>query len=269
MDLAKVLLDKFFGFIAAIIPGCFVVLVVVLHHRELWQQLWDTNYLGYQTKVAILVFAAFVAGITVTSFVGAVLGVVIFDIANRRNQKMMAQAAAFSAAAQQQPQLQQQQWAQAAQLGIAPDWRNANWRSLLTAYLGNAAPANLVTMQWFQGPLFNQQMAFNDQLWMDWWNRLHLLTLPKGDPKVAMALTLESSFGGAALVVLLSAPWTPILRQWWILLPCLFWILMTIAQTVWQYRQSNDPWQSYLKQMNYLQLRVGKGEKASDDGESQ
>ena len=58
MDLAKVLLNKFFGLIANLVPGGFVLLVVALQHGELWKQFWSPNYLGYQTKIAILVFAA-------------------------------------------------------------------------------------------------------------------------------------------------------------------------------------------------------------------
>ena len=87
-----------------------------------------------------------------------------------------------------------------------------------------------------------------------------MLTLQKNDPKMQMALTLEGNLGGACLVILLSAPWTPVLRQWWIVLPSLFWVLITAAQAFKQYVDASNPTQSFLKQMEYLQMHVGKGE---------
>lgn len=284
MDFAKVLLDKFFGFIAALIPGFFVLLVLVLHKGNLWKQFWEINYLGYQTKVAILFFAAFVAGCTISSFTGAVIGGVIGGITGYRNAQSAAQAAAAAPGPQEQEQAGTAQGQQQAQSALAavqgvPYWRDANWRKLLSVYLGTAAPENMVPirdqdeygqlMTWVKSlPAGQQQQEladiqvriYNDQLWMDWWTRLHMLTLQKNDPKMQMALTLEGNLGGACLVILLSAPWTPVLRQWWIVLPSLFWVLITAAQAFKQYVDASNPTQSFLKQMEYLQMHVGKGE---------
>lgn len=279
MDLAKILLDKFFGFIAALIPGFFVLLVVVLHNGTLWKEFWELNYLVYETKIAILFFAAFIAGCTVSSFLGALIGGVVGGITGYRGAHAQAQAAAAAPGPQQQQSAAPQSQAAVTQVQGTSYWRDANWRRLLCAYLGAAAPDNLAPINdqseyqqllaWVKTlPPAQQPQAladirvriYNDQLWMDWWTRLHMLTLQKNDPRMQMALTLEGNLGGACLVILLSAPWTPLLRQWWIVLPCLFWVLIFAAQTFKQYVDASNPVQSFLKQMEYLQMRVGKGE---------
>jgi hypothetical protein len=287
MDLAKVLLNKFFGLIANLVPGGFVLLVVALQHGELWKQFWSPNYLGYQTKIAILVFAAFVAGFTVSSLAGALIGGIIGGITGYKNAQLTAQAAASSPGPQEQAQTQTQTQTSAGQVQGIPYWRDANWRRLLIAYLGSAAPDNLVpiTDQKEYGQLLQyaqslpdgpQQQAladiqariFNEQLWMDWWSRLYLLMLQKNDPRTSVAQALASNFGGACLVILLSAPWTPILRHWWIILPSLFWVLINAAQMFKQYSDASNPVQSYLKQMEYLQMHVGKREHPDGDAQA-
>jgi len=286
MDLAKVLLNRFFGLIANLVPGCCVLLVVALQHGELWNQFWSPNNFGYQTKIAILVFAAFVAGFTVSTLAGAVIGGIIGGITGYKNAQVAAQAAASSPGPQEQAQTQAQAPAGPAQ-GVRY-WCGANWRKLLTAYLGSAAPDNLMPitdqaeygqlLQYAQslpdGPQQQAAMAdiqariFNEELWMDWWSRLYLLTLQKNDPETSVPLTLASNLGGACLVILLSAPWTPILRQWWIVLPSLFWVLINAAQMFKQYSEASNPGQSYLKQMEYLQMHVGKREHPDGDAEA-
>lgn len=286
MDLAKVLLSRFFGLVANLVPGGCVLLVVALQHGELWSEFWSPNNFGYQTKIAILVFAAFVAGFTVSSLAGALIGGTIGGISGYKNAQAAAQVAASSPGPQEQAQTQAQ--APGGPVQGVPYWRDANWRRLLIAYLGNAAPDNLVPIadQTEYGQLLQnvqslpegpQQQAaladiqariFNEQLWMDWWSRLYLQMLQKNDPRTSVPLALASNFGGACLVILLSTPWTPILRHWWIILPSLFWVLINAGQTFKQYSDATNPGQSYLKQMEYLQMHVGQREHPDGDAET-
>jgi hypothetical protein len=92
--------------------------------------------------------------------------------------------------------------------------------------------------------------------------------LQKNDPRTSVSQALASNFGGACLVILLSAPWTPILRRWWIILPSLFWVLINAAQMFKQYSDASNPVQSYLKQMEYLQMHVGQREHPDGDAEA-
>jgi len=92
MDWAK-LLDKFFVFIAALIPGGFVLLVGALRHSGLWGMFWSLNYLGYQTKVGILIFAAFAAGLTVNEAVSFMINFAASSVASYRMASAQKQAA--------------------------------------------------------------------------------------------------------------------------------------------------------------------------------
>ena len=92
MDWMKII-DKFFGFLCGLIPGSVVLLVVALHRPELWTTFWKLDHLGYQTKLTILVAAAFVAGSTVNSVLGAIIGGIANYVAAREAEKREAAAA--------------------------------------------------------------------------------------------------------------------------------------------------------------------------------
>ena len=130
MDWLK-LYDKFYDWIYALIPGSLVVMVGVMHRPELWASLWNISYLGYQTKLVILVVVAFVLGSTVNSIVGAIVGGIQGGVSSYKYENARAATGAPGQGAQnQQPQL-------------VPYWQDLNWRNLVTAYLGVAAPENL------------------------------------------------------------------------------------------------------------------------------
>src|SRR5271165_3146453 len=76
MDWSKII-DKFFGFLCNLIPGAAVLLVGALHRPEVWAALWKPGYLGYQTKLTVLITAAFIAGSTVNSALGAISSMVM------------------------------------------------------------------------------------------------------------------------------------------------------------------------------------------------
>src|ERR1700719_1055445 len=179
MDWAKIL-DKFSVFIAALIPGSFVLLVAALHHSELWRKLWDLNYLGYQTKIGILVFAAFAAGLTVNEGVAFILNfagnfVTSYKMAvAQKEAALQARQAAQGAASG--PSLQERVPPQAPVVQLeVPLWRSQNWRSLLAVYLGTAAPENVV--------LIDESQLSNDALWQEWWTLLSWQVMPKDDPQ--------------------------------------------------------------------------------------
>jgi hypothetical protein len=205
MDWAKIL-DKFSVFIAALIPGSFVLLVAALHHSELWRKLW-------------------------------------------------AQGAASG------PSLQEPVPPQAPVVQPeVPLWRSQNWRSLLAVYLGTAAPENVV--------LIDESQLSNDALWQEWWTLLSWQVMPKDDPqskRQALLISIEANFGGAFLIILLSAPWTPVLRHWWVVLPSAFWVLINSWAAYYQYLKANNPQVLYFKQMEYLQMHVCKGEHSDEE----
>jgi hypothetical protein len=289
MDLAK-LIDKFFGFLSGLVPGSVVLLIGALHRPEAWSDFWKVNYLGYQTKIAILFVFALVAGSTVNSVLGAIIG----GISN-----IAAQSAAEKRAkeAQQAQQAAQAQAQQTPPVGSAPTqspataqqevayWRDMNWRSMVTAYLGKAAPENLQPFydqnelnnamavaqslpQPEQGRQLNSiarrsdpvHLQVNDDVWRECWIRMNSVMGRANDPVMKQALILVSAYGGASLLLLLAAPFTPALRRWWILVPCIYYVFVTTAQAIINYVKSQDPAQLFDQQWQYLQTHIGKSE---------
>ena len=234
MDWAKVL-DKFYVFIVALVPGGSVAMVFVLHHLELWNRFWSPNYLGYETKIAVLAFSTFVAGLTVNEFVSFAISFAISFVGGYK----------AAQANTQQPQ-------------IIAYWRSENWRKLLIAYLGDAAPANVQFIDEAQLP--------NDTLWQEWWNHLYrLVTDFQKNREKDIGLNTEFSIGYACLVLLIAAPWTPALRLWWILAPSAFWVYVIVVFYFQRIRAAMNPDYWYSKQIDYLRMRVCKGEQSEDD----
>jgi hypothetical protein len=311
MDLAK-LIDKFFGFLSGLVPGSVVLLIMALHRPEAWSDFWKVNYLGYQTKITILFAFALIAGSTVNSVVGAIIGGIQSGVAGYQAEKRAAQAQEAAAAAQRATQIQQkdpatetaqastpatqpQQAVQVPPVAASPPeyayWRDVNWRNLVSAYLGKAAPENLQefhdqaevdrAIQIAQNlPALEQarelnkiarrinqrHLQENDELWRECWYRLNGVMSKVNDPQMKMGLILVSAYGGASLLLLLAAPWTPALRHWWILLPCLYYVFVATAQAVIWYARSQDPAQLFDQQWQYLQTHVGKSEQPNSLG---
>ncbi len=313
MDWTK-LIDKFFGFLCALIPGSVVLLVVALHRPELWTTFWKLDHLGYQTKLTILLAAGFVAGSTVNSVLGAIIGGIANYVAGREAEKRAAEAqqreAAMKAWEAAKPAWMKEphEGPQAgpppmptAEGGAAPQapepppaevayWRDPNWRNLVTAYLGKAAPENL--MEFHDQAEFERALEIvdhlpaaeqskelnriarrsdplhlqnNDALWREYWFRLNGVMGKANDPQMKMALILVSAYGGASIIVVLAAPFTPALRHWWILLPCVYYIFVVTGQAIMNFVKSQDPEQLFTQQWQYLQTHVGKGEQVSDN----
>lgn len=254
MDWNK-LLDKFFVFATALIPGSCVLLVTALHRPGLWSEFSGLAFIDYQAKIAILVFAALVAGLTVNEII---VSVATFLVSFGTSYKAARNARGAKTSGLKEEGSQPQ--APVTQPQFFP-WRKENWRKLLTAYLGSAAPEVV--------PLVQDPELTNDALWQEWWDLLYTLVTPqlspKNDQQKAMMVNAGVNFGGASLILLFSSPWTSALRHWWIILPSVFWVLDSAAFYFQQFRNAMDPEYSHFKQMEYLQMRVGKGETETDD----
>ena len=53
------------------------------------------------------------------------------------------------------------------------------------------------------------------------------------------------------------------LRHWWILLPCVYYVFVKTGQVIMDYVKAQDPAQLFDQQWQYLQTHVGKGEQTS------
>jgi len=247
--------EQFSGIIAPVIPGATVLMLLVLHHPNLGTLVLSTTYLGYRTKIFLVIAAAMIAGWTATTaylgFIGfceGALGPVI------------------------------QKWLQTG-VPAVPPWRNKTWRALVTQYLGAAAPEDLdlisedtlriqiQTAEYTQDPRerFEEVQRLKnakgkgdivDHYWQSWWDTLHYDAITKAHPAAQIALTIESNLQTASVLILCALPNTPILNQWWLIASCVFWLTMRVLRTYSLLRQTRDPWSSFTKQMDYLRSHL-------------
>ena len=250
-----------------------MVMVGVMHRPDVWTAYWVDGYLGhlgYQTKLAMLIAATFVLGNTVDSALGALAGGIMGGVAGYKGTKQAENPGAEPAA-------------------VTAYWKDASWRNMVSAYLGKAAPENLQPIadqaEYDQAvnlakllPPAEQAREFakiarrssqvvvdhNDAVWQAYWGRLHSVAVRRPGSRIEQSLELVASFGTAGLVVLVAAPWTPQLRHWWIVLPCLYYVLVGTLQQVIYNPQNADPAQVFDQQWQYMRTHVAKGEDASE-----
>jgi hypothetical protein len=256
MDWARVPLERLFGFLAALVPGCAALLLFSIHDAKSLREFWAIAALGYQTKIAIVLFCCFSAGWTIISAfqglnfaIGGALGGVM----------------------------------------RIPDppakpWENGNWRALLAAYLGNAAPKDIEpiaesTFEWqlqhadqFPEPEKRKREVqsakitadMNNGEWRLWWNHLQFPALMDHGPIASMSVTLAANFEAASLILLCAVPFTPSLRRWWLITACILWIFAYMTEVYSVIRQLRDPWLCFSKEIEYLRKRVTKQEREDE-----
>jgi hypothetical protein len=115
MEWIKIVTERLFGFITAIIPGSAAMYLLSLHYPQAIKQLWGIEYLGHQAKITILLSSMFLVGFTISSALSSILGAIGSAIGGGLGMK---------------------------ESEFKP-WHNTNWRALLTKYLGEAAPADI------------------------------------------------------------------------------------------------------------------------------
>jgi hypothetical protein len=125
-------------------------------------------------------------------------------------------------------------------------------------YLGDASP-EIAPAQAHQ--------ESNDALWEEWWEIMHQFTVWREDQRKTVLSNIDFNLGSAGLVLLFSSLGIPALFHWWIIMPCLFWIVVMGVYWLKEYADAKDPEFSYLKQMEYLQMRSCKGASQDDDAQ--
>jgi hypothetical protein len=254
MDWIKVSMDRVFGFLTAVIPGTAAFVVLGLHHPDWVKDFRDGNYLGYRTKVWLVVAVAFALGWSLTIIFLSVLEVIKWRI--YRNWP-------------------NQEWDN---LRSNP-WQQTHWRALVTAVYGKGAPEivpflrdDTVAFQIERANLlaepersrvtgevrYNKLKGdINDGEWKSWWRDLHTaqVTQPR-DPVLRMVYALADNICTACLFILIAAPFTPALWHWWLIALCLFWVIQLIARIRHNFSVYADPWASYLQQMSHLREQL-------------
>jgi hypothetical protein len=261
MDFAKFPLEKVFYFVAGIIPGIVAFLIFQLAAPGSFAWLFTLGFLGYRTKLGLILFAAFVVGNTMTAFLSSMLdslsGAIGTFIAGRR----------FKI-----PHLYPN----------AP-WRDPRWRMVLKNYLGAQAPndTRLLSKGFYEQSLeavkhlpeeerstalaninlrkLNAQI--DDGNWAQWYDHFHLIVLnpDKRDFQWYVRYGLNFNLETAAVYVLLSAVVVPGVRHWWCIVPAWMWAHVLLVETCMGLMRSTDKWLTLSAQIKYL----------SDTGHSQ
>lgn len=259
MDLLKVALERFFVFLAALIPGSAVLLVFILNKQSSLIRLWNTAALGYETKIAIVLLCTFSAGFViqhVITRIGAGIGGFIrgFGQWDEKREKL-----------RDQPQ----------------PWRDPVWRALLKGYLGASAPEDI---PYISEETHNQRLkiisdfrpegddrvleianAFREKLngeiaddqWSTWWEQLQLPAVLRSHDLIAsMTFSLTGNFQSASVILLVAMFWTPDLRHWWLVLFCLYWLMDLILHLPYVATLGRDPWRSFHIQVEYLRSQI-------------
>ncbi len=261
MDWMRLLLDRLFGFLACLVPGCVILLLLMIHRPDLVSAIWSNQILSYETKWLITIGASFVFGFSAftafTAFCGGFGGVI-------------------------------GGWLGPLQDPEIPPWQSKPWRGLLGRYLGPRAPEDLdpipdelfqkqleaiaaipeegrlqATVATYQG---KNAAMLNDLEWKSWWDYFHRGSLIAQTPIAKLYETTNESFYVAALILLMSLPFTPSLRIWWVVLFCIFWVIHFALRVIFVMTKARDPWRTYQDQIDFFQKRL-LGEEVVEDSQ--
>lgn len=76
MDLSKYPLEKVFYFVAGVIPGFTALLIFQLAVPGAFTWFFTLGFIGYKTKLSLILLVAFVIGNSMTTFLRAIVGMV-------------------------------------------------------------------------------------------------------------------------------------------------------------------------------------------------
>ena len=249
MDLSKYQLEKLMYPAAGIIPGFAALLTYRVAQPKAFTWFFSLGFLGYRTKVGIVLLTALLIGKTLTSLVGAVLGGI---------------GGAIGVS-----------WAKPPHAVEVAPWRNPTWRAALSKVLPEPLKDTQLWQEWFhewklreidsllesQRPLALAQLQSDrlvnqgeDAEWARWYRHYHKLVLAPPDEDVLYYVHRGLSFNlqVAALYVLISLFFVPALRTWWCILPASFWAVSLVGQEVAGFQEMAEWWSTFDKQITYL-----------------
>jgi hypothetical protein len=251
MDLSKYPLEKLVYFIAGIIPGSVALLIYRLAVPGSFEWFFALGFLGYKTKLTVVLLTAFIIGNSMTQFLSSILGATGGVIGSVRYQPPHSYA-------------------------IAP-WRDPRWRTALKKQLGAQAPKDtqvmsreLLTMMRtaannlpesqrpaallkLEGDKLSTEM--DDHSWADWYDHFHkivLLDQEKRDFQWHVYHGLGFNLEAGAIYVLISALFVPSVRHWWCILPACMWVLVLFAREYAGVQKVMNKWLSLSEQIKYL-----------------
>jgi len=257
MDWTKYPLEKLFIFIAGVCPGIAAFVVLELSRPGTFNRFFTLPFLGYRTKLTILIIAAFVIGYTMTTFFRGILGA-IGGVYGTWLIKKHPSPPSF-------------------EIQLGP-WRDPRWRALLKRHLGSQSPADsmLMTAEVFKMrmemakylPHHEQAAAvanlnleklnleINDSQWSQWYDYYHEKVLQPEETDVLSHVRwgLNINLDTAALFILIGSYYIPNLRHWWVFVPTIVWLCLLAAEEYSILKKYTDPWSTLSAQAQFRHL---------------
>jgi hypothetical protein len=251
MDLSRYPLERIFHFAAGVIPGCVVFLVFEAAHPGSLIWFFGLGFLGYRTKLAAILLAAFVLGNTLTAFLnflGRVVGMAIGYVTPSKPSDSY---------------------------DVAP-WRDPGWRALVREVIGPAAPddTQLITQELYglrvkQTELLPEsqrpdalvaliqeriQSVMNDDRWRHWYDHYHQIIVLQADHSFEsyVRMGLNSNLQAGALYILIAATLVPEIRRWPYILPACLWVAIFAGEFYEALTRYANRWSTLQEQLAYL-----------------
>jgi hypothetical protein len=266
MEPLKLPLEKVFFFIAGVIPGFVALLIFQLAVPNAFSWFFVLGFLGYKTKLYIVLLTSLLVGYSITTFLNVMLGAVGGVIGSRMVKGPYKSPHTYETG----------------------PWRDIRWRVALRARLGNQTPNDTTLVPEAVFNIRRQTIDFmpenerpkaindltleklkaemDDNQWAQWYDHYHyrvLLSRDKWDVQGHVAHGLNFNLESAAVYTLASTPLVPSLRHWWCILPAFTWILLLALEQYGSVRRLKDPWTTLTQQIEYLSAESS-GESAAE-----
>ena len=254
MDWSKYPIEKLVFFVAGVIPGFVALVIFEVASPGSLGWFFALGFLGYRTRLSLIILAFFVLGNSMTTFLRGLLGAI---------------GGAWGSVTEQQP------YRPTTSYRVAP-WRDPRWRSLVARHLGSRSPSDiaLLSPDVFEArrkmvellPPQERPRAMyelnaerirtesDDLEWAQWYDHYHRIVLEPRDRDLFFEVGwgLRINLETAALYLLLSATFVPRLRHWWCILPSLLWVLVLAAEEYDSARKFSDKWATLSEQIKYF-----------------
>jgi hypothetical protein len=255
MDLSNYPIEKLVYFVAGIIPGFVALLIYWLAVPGAFGWFFTLGFLGYKTKLCLVLLVSFVVGNTLTTFLTGLLGAIGGLIGHLEAQRPYKSPPSYT---------------------LAP-WRDRRWRVALKNHLGAEAPNDTLLMSEDLLKLRRQQVdnlpeperprahaqldsekiatEIDDMNWERWYDHFHQIVISdqrKRDFQWHVHQGLMFNLETTGLYLFVSALFVPSVRHWWCVLPAGMWVLVLIAVQYSNLKNYRDKWSTLSEQTKYL-----------------
>jgi len=257
----KLPVERTVYFVASLIPGGAALATYQSVSGTAIQWFFGIQFLGYRTKLGLLIFSAFVIGHTMTNFVRILIDDLLPILAEQVAKVPWPSKSSF-------------------EYEIGP-WRSVEWRNAVRNRLGTSAPDDLrfMTLQMMDQELalveslpIDQQGAermrilqertasiLNDMEWSTLYSHYHHMVGQLNESARHDEVTtfirdgFTYNFIAASMYVLISALVVPAVRQWWCILPAAAWVFGFVLFFVAAIRRVlANKWSTLHDQVSYL-----------------